>query len=108
MAKKRKYTAEIVEKLLVQQGRCFYCGFPMPLATTNPALTITRDHFIPRAKGGKNKKNIVLCHQACNVGKADREPTKKEIMRFKEFRTRLCEHRKAVNDFHVSVKAEKE
>lgn len=47
--------------------RCAYCNCKLTLRST------TKDHVIPRAKGGKDVlTNVVACCKACNGKKADR------------------------------------
>jgi len=47
--------------------------------------TRTRDHFIPRAAGGACLGgNIVSACPKCNVAKANRFPTRKELVAFIE------------------------
>lgn len=47
--------------------RCAYCNCKLTLRST------TKDHVIPRAKGGKDTlTNVVACCKACNGKKADR------------------------------------
>jgi len=44
---------------------CWYCGIELDF------MTITRDHVVPKSKGGSNKKsNIVICCSNCNRTKA--------------------------------------
>lgn len=96
----KNFTPDIVEKLIVQNKKCFYCGFPMPLITNNVALKITRDRFYPKSKGGKNKKNIVLCHFACNQYKDDKDPTNEQIKQFHDFRHQLKRERSQDHAFY--------
>jgi len=44
-------------------GKCFYCE--------REFNWLTRDHVLPRSKGGKAKNNIVLACQRCNSYKAN-------------------------------------
>ena len=47
-------------------GKCAYCGKPMSLRTT------TREHVVPRSKGGGDGLlNVVACCGGCNGKKAD-------------------------------------
>lgn len=47
-------------------GRCGYCG-----GKTRPERR-TRDHIVPRVKGGKTvDANLIACCQQCNQNKAD-------------------------------------
>lgn len=56
--------------------QCFYC-----LQFFTPDL-ITRDHFIPRAKGGTLLRNKVSACGPCNQSKGSRMPTESEVLRF--------------------------
>ena len=52
--------------------RCFYCGTQLRRAQTPLHSKKTRDHVIPKAKGGKDgKQNIVPCCLPCNADKRD-------------------------------------
>lgn len=52
----------------LQAGCCYLCPQPMALRRS------TRDHVIPRAKGGRKARNVLLAHGRCNRRKADRDP----------------------------------
>lgn len=63
------------------QGECAYCGVKVELPAPQEAgveendQTATRDHFIPRAAGGRGiAANLVLACKACNGKKADLDP----------------------------------
>lgn len=46
---------------------CEYCGRRYPLRY------LTRDHIVPRAKGGRDvRSNLRIACRACNIAKADR------------------------------------
>lgn len=48
------------------KGHCGYCGVYVPKGET------TRDHIVPRAKGGQtNAENLLMCCFECNQRKAD-------------------------------------
>ena len=50
------------------KGRCGYCGVRLEKSE------MTRDHIIPRAKGGETKSwNLMCCCQPCNERKADHD-----------------------------------
>ena len=103
MPKWKRLSPEMIELLLAQGGRCFYCGFPMPTHTRNQELMISRDHFIPKCKGGTDKDNIVLCHIACNQEKGDTDPTPTQVRTFKALQAKLKANRvmmdRLFNDF---------
>lgn len=46
-------------------GRCFYCGMPLDFHDFHV------DHFIPKARGGKDADNLVPSCPDCNLSKAD-------------------------------------
>lgn len=55
-------------------GICHYCGQLTVLKSYRDAgrLAATRDHFIPRSKGGGEGDNIVLACYGCNSDKGDK------------------------------------
>lgn len=55
-----------------QDGTCYLCGKPWAVPT--------RDHVVPKAKGGKSRWNQLLAHPRCNVRKSDRWPYPCELM----------------------------
>ncbi len=59
----------------LQGGRCYICakGFV-------PDDWASRDHVVPRAKGGEDGGNTLLACAACNQGKADSDPTPCELL----------------------------
>lgn len=59
-----------------QGGLCFYCHAERGMSH------MTRDHFIPRSKGGTLRTNVVLCCSRCNGDKSS--------MTIYEFRAFLC------------------
>lgn len=48
------------------RGKCFYCGYDIDLENFHV------DHFIPKAKGGKMKENLVPACPQCNMIKGDK------------------------------------
>lgn len=49
-----------------QSWRCHWCGWRLT------ELTVTRDHLIPRSRGGSNRRdNIVASCAGCNGAKGD-------------------------------------
>lgn len=55
-------------------GLCFHCGKITELTIERHDLQATRDHFIPRSKGGGDAENIVLSCYRCNQDKGDTMP----------------------------------
>lgn len=51
-----------------QQGRCHYCQCPMTLGSGG-RMQATRDHIVPRAHGGKQRRNLVAACRGCNEAK---------------------------------------
>lgn len=54
--------------------RCFYCerAFGFPIYGSYKPLQRTKDHVMPRCKGGKSDaSNIVLACKHCNILKRD-------------------------------------
>lgn len=59
--------------------RCVYCGKPVVLASVGKRINqphhATRDHFVPKAKGGTRMvNNTVLACYKCNNEKGDSTP----------------------------------
>jgi HNH endonuclease len=57
--------------------RCHYCGCRLHCPLCDPAgigRPVTRDHVIPRARGGQGRGNLVASCRPCNERKADRLP----------------------------------
>lgn len=67
----------------LQGGRCYLCG---QLMRTEP----TREHVVPKARGGRNARNILAAHQACNLRKADRVPYPCELLYLAAVNARLA------------------
>lgn len=67
----RAYT--LAELWHMHGGRCKYCGRTTDMDSTGPNRA-TRDHVLPRAKGGKQSGNLVLACAGCNEAKADSVP----------------------------------
>lgn len=58
-----------LSKYIEQNGVCALCGEGFPIEE------MTRDHIIPRSKGGSPKwENIQLACAPCNVAKGDLMP----------------------------------
>lgn len=57
----------------LQGGLCYLCGQVMRAEPT-------REHVVPKARGGKNARNVLAAHQACNLLKADRAPYPCELL----------------------------
>ena len=72
-----------------QKGKCFLCGnemSPWSAKKVNGAIDngYTRDHVIPKSKGGKIRKNIVLVHQKCNSRRGNKDPSEDMLRYVKE------------------------
>lgn len=68
-----------------RRGRCTYCG--------RVSKNLTKDHVIPRSKGGSNDTdNIVLACANCNEVKADRTPVQwcRSILEFRRKQNRTA------------------
>jgi len=97
-----------------QEGRCFYCEFPMwladprahPLSAITPAgalrrLQCTAEHKLARVDGGSDKSpNIVAACRFCNETR-HRRPNPLSSKRFKQFVTsRIRRGKWHPTDFH--------
>ncbi len=51
---------KVLQSLLFKDNRCHYCR------TLLFSTTATKDHKVPKCKGGKKKDNIVLACSRCN------------------------------------------
>lgn len=51
-------------------GHCFYCDIETSCDTSIDACP-SRDHFVPRSKGGGHGVNLVLACHRCNNEKGD-------------------------------------
>ena len=73
-----------------QKGLCFHCVEPMdsgegrnPPDQQTPGLA-TRDHLIPRAKGGGLGGDWVFAHLGCNMKRADAWPTAEDLCKWRD------------------------
>jgi 5-methylcytosine-specific restriction endonuclease McrA len=73
---REKPCAKLVYLFSRDQGKCFWCNHPLKLGDYNKSsgkLRPTKDHLLPRSKGGKNHiSNLVLSCSGCNNNKSDR------------------------------------
>ena len=53
-------------------GHCFHCGSLTLLTRVRCDRQATRDHLIPRSKGGGDGANLVLSCYRCNQDKGDK------------------------------------
>lgn len=67
---------------LAQRGRCFHCSSPMLMGSAQKKKSgkfndgWTREHVVPRSKGGvKSYVNVVLAHAWCNMQRGNTDPT---------------------------------
>ena len=56
----------------IKHTHCCYCR--RKLDDLNINLTKTKEHFIPKSKGGFGDDNILQCCNECNSWKADKMP----------------------------------
>jgi 5-methylcytosine-specific restriction endonuclease McrA len=66
--------AHYAQVMAAQSGVCYLCREPFHEA--DPA---TKDHVWPRARGGRNMRNILWANASCNNLKGDRAPTEAEM-----------------------------
>lgn len=79
---------------ILQEGKCFYCGFEMVKATYHrkgQPHGYTRDHFLPYSAGHTNGGNNVLSCHTCNNDKGDAAPSYEECVAFVTLWQRLIE-----------------
>lgn len=55
-------------------GRCYHCRRVTLLTLVRCPMQATRDHLIPRSKGGGEGENVVLSCYKCNQDKGDTMP----------------------------------
>jgi len=67
-----------VQLYSLQGGLCFYCQAKFQYQQ------LTRDHFLPRCKGGQSSGNVVLSCRDCNGEKSD-----KTLYEFREYQCRV-------------------
>lgn len=68
----REPPAVLASLMWAQDRRCYLC----PKVMASP----TRDHVVPRARGGGSRWNQLLACPRCNVRKADRWPYPCELL----------------------------
>lgn len=66
------------KQVILQNDRCHYCKIQMtdaPKGGTHEPTTRTKDHVIPRIRGGPHDvSNMVLCCFKCNCRKGFKTP----------------------------------
>lgn len=62
---KRKSNPKLESAYKEQNSCCYYCKRSVPFER------ITRDHIVPKSKGGKLKDNSVFSCGPCNMAKGD-------------------------------------
>lgn len=73
---RRVKSARRIDVLMrVQRGSCYLCGAPMRATDA-----VTMDHVVPKAKGGRDRGNVLATHYDCNQAKADRDPFPCELL----------------------------
>lgn len=57
-----------------QDGKCIICGrFMSPLRSNFPSNNdATREHLLPKSKGGTNRNNILLSCYGCNTSRGSK------------------------------------
>jgi 5-methylcytosine-specific restriction endonuclease McrA len=79
-------SSPLINRIAALQGdRCFLCGGQM-----RERSAPTRDHVVPKAKGGKDGGNILAAHSACNSKKGDRAPYPCELLYLAAVNARLA------------------
>jgi hypothetical protein len=74
------FGTSIIERAMIfQAGRCYLCTCKFDMSEHKRPGRATRDHVTPRARGGRDDRNIMLACADCNVEKGDRLPTPDEL-----------------------------
>ncbi|MGE4251733.1 MAG: DUF3297 family protein [Parvibaculaceae bacterium] len=82
----------LVEHVIIQKGRCYYCRILMRNDSAQPNLRPTLDHVVPKSKGGRDiLENTVAACQGCNVAKSNLEVSEYLSTQFLRDRRRLAE-----------------
>lgn len=72
----------ITERLWkAQHGLCFHCGELMFRTKPHIDLRWSREHLIPKSKGGTRINNIVLAHRICNLNRGTKSLSEEEMER---------------------------
>lgn len=67
-----KFPKGVASLVYQNNGKCYYCIQPVEAFSLTHPRYPTRDHKIPKARGGSNaNENKVLCCFACNRTKSD-------------------------------------
>lgn len=66
-----------------QAGSCFFCRETMAPGPWSVRRRggFTKDHVVPKSRGGSAERNVVLACKPCNGEKSDRLPTPEELAR---------------------------
>lgn len=61
-------TRRLLQLREAQGGKCFHCLRPLTKKQLHPDNpdALTKDHVIPRSRGGENYMNLVVAHNRCN------------------------------------------
>jgi len=76
-------------RFLAQKRLCFHCHEPMKPTPVRKKRNgdydkgWTREHIVPKSKGGRKGDNIVLAHYKCNQERGNVDPTLEMIERAK-------------------------
>jgi 5-methylcytosine-specific restriction endonuclease McrA len=77
----------------LQDRGCYLCGdfmvHPGHPALAQSPLARTRDHVVPRCRGGGNRRNVLLAHDRCNGEKGERLPYPCELIYLAAVNARL-------------------
>lgn len=81
MPSKRRKLSEVYKRF---KGRCYYCSVLTSLNDPYSSNAATRDHLLPRSRGGTLiSRNVVLACASCNQDKGDM--TMREYKVFKSY-----------------------
>lgn len=92
-----------LEKLCREfNNTCYYCGSTVVPGAEDPDFRATRDHDLPRSRGGRNAQfNIVLACYTCNQDKA--HMTSEEFLRYLRHRTGGMKRKEAMAAVYAGV-----
>jgi len=75
----RKSSRALLNQLVeAQGGLCYLCNDPFG-DSMDRLWAASVDHVVPQSKGGKDHRNVLAAHKACNGVKSNRDPHLHEL-----------------------------